>query len=177
MLITISILMENKPGALMRVTGLLTQRGYNIDSLTVARTLDPGLSRMTINVEVDSRQRALLIKQINRLVNVLQASDLTEAPAVLRELVLIRIRAPKETRPAILKEAEIFGARVVDSSVEGFALEATGDSEKMEEFIAVMEAYGEIEVTRSGLVAVSLEAKKLKLSPPVPKSTGEPVSA
>jgi acetolactate synthase-1/3 small subunit len=177
MLITISILMENNPGALMRVTGLLTQRGYNIDSLTVARTLDPGLSRMTINVEVDSRQRALLIKQINRLVNVLQASDLTEAPAVLRELVLIRIRAPKETRPAILKEAEIFGARVVDSSVEGFALEATGDSEKMEEFIAVMEAYGEIEVTRSGLVAVSLEAKKLKLSPPVPKSTGEPVSA
>jgi acetolactate synthase-1/3 small subunit len=173
MLMTISILMENKPGALMRVTGLLTQRGYNIETLTVATTLDPMLSRMTITVDVDARQRALLIKQINRLVNVLQASDLTDAPAVLRELVLVRIRAAMERRTAILKEAEIFGARVVDSSVEGFALEATGDTEKMAEFVAVLENYGEIEVTRSGMVAVSLEAKKLKLSPPVPK--GEPV--
>lgn len=175
MLMTISILMENKPGALMRVTGLLTQRGYNIESLTVAATLDPGLSRMTIVVDVDTRQRALVIKQMNRLVNVLQAQDLTEAPAVIREMILLRVRAPMDKRTAILKEAEIFGARVVDSSVEGFALEATGDSEKMEEFVAVMEAYGDIEVTRSGMVAVSLEAKKLKLSPPVSKTAGEPV--
>jgi acetolactate synthase-1/3 small subunit len=169
MLMTISLLMENKPGALMRVTGLLTQRGYNIDSLTVARTLDPGLSRMTINVDVDTKQRALVIKQMNRLVNVLQAQDLSEAPAVSRELVLIRIAARMENRTSILKEAEIFGARVVDSSVDGFALEVTGDPEKLNEFIAVMESYGEIEVTRSGMVAVSLEAKKLRLSPPIPK--------
>lgn len=176
MLMTISILMENKPGALMRVTGLLSQRGYNIESLTVARTLDPTLSRMTIAVDVESRQRAQVIKQMNKLVNVLQASDLTEAPAVLREMVLLRVRATMENRTAILKEAEIFGARVVDSSVEGFALEATGDSEKLEEFIAVMETYGEIEVTRSGMVAVSLESKKLRLAPPIPKAPGEPVA-
>jgi acetolactate synthase-1/3 small subunit len=166
---TISLLVENKPGALMRVTGLLTQRGYNIDSLTVASTLDPSLSRMTITVDVDPRLRAQVIKQMNRLVNVLQAVDLTEAPAVVRELVLLRVRASIEHRTAILKEAEIFGARVVDSSVEGFVLEVTGESEKLGEFIAVMESYGEIEVTRSGTVAVSLEAKKLKLSPPVAK--------
>lgn len=174
MQMTISILMENKPGALMRVTGLLSQRGYNIDSLTVARTLDPSLSRMTITVDVEPRQRAQVIKQMNKLINVLQATDFTDAPAVLREMVLLRVRATMETRTAILKEAEIFGARVVDSSVEGFALEATGDSEKLEEFIAVMETYGEIEVTRSGMVAVSLEAKKLRLAPPIQKTHAEP---
>lgn len=168
MLQTISLLVENKPGALMRVTGVLTARGYNIESLTVARTLDPGLSRMTIVVDVDPNLRNQVIKQINRLVNVLQAVDVTDAPAVARELVLVRIRAPREARTAILKEAEIFGARVVDSSLEGFALEATGEPEKLDEFINVMRAYGEIDVTRSGLVAVLLEPRRLRLSPPVP---------
>lgn len=177
MLVTISLLLENKPGAMMRVTGLLSQRGYNIESLTVARTLDPALSRMTIVVDVETRLRPHVLKQMNRLINVLQATDLSESAAVVRELVLLRVRAAMENRTAILKEAEIFGARVVDSSVEGFALEATGDAEKMDEFIAVMESYGDIEVTRSGAVAVSLESKKLRLSPPVPKSAGEPVPA
>ena len=169
MLQLISLLMENKPGALMRVTGLLTSRGYNIESLTVARTLDPELSRMSIVVDVEPNQRAQVIKQMNKLINVLQASDLTESPAVRRELVLLRVRATKDNRTTIIKEAEIFGARAVDSSIEGFALEATGDPEKLDEFIEVMRSYGEIEVTRSGLVAVSLEAKKLKLAPPVSK--------
>jgi acetolactate synthase-1/3 small subunit len=168
MIQVISLLVENKPGALMRVTGLLSSRGFNIESLTVARTLDPTLSRMTIAVDIEPQLRRQLIKQMNKLVNVLQAADLTEAPAVAREMVLLRVRAPLESRTAVLKEAEIFNARVVDSSLEGFAIEATGDAEKMDEFIDVMRSYGEIEVTRSGLVAVSLEAKKLRLSPPIP---------
>ena len=176
MLVTLSILLENKPGALMRVTGLLSQRGYNIESLTVARTLDPSLSRMTIVVDVETRLRQHLMKQMNRLINCLQANDLTEGPNVVRELVLLRVRAAQENRTAILKEAEIFAARVVDSSVEGFALEATGDSEKLDEFIAVMGTYGDIEVTRSGAVAVSLEPKKLRLSPPISKAQGEPAA-
>ena len=167
MLQLISLLMENKPGALMRVTGLLSARGYNIESLTVGRTLDPELSRMSIVVDVEPNQRAQVIKQMNKLINVLQAIDLTEGQAVRRELVLVRVRASMQNRAAILKEAEIFGARAVDSSVEGFALEATGDPEKLDEFIDVMRSYGEIEVTRSGLVVVALEAKKLKLAPPV----------
>jgi acetolactate synthase-1/3 small subunit len=175
MLQIISLLMENKAGALMRVTGLLTARGYNIDSLTVARTLDPGLSRMTIAVDIEPHGRRQLIKQMNKLINVLQATDLTEGPAVTREMVLMRVRALQESRTAILKEAEIFGARVVDSTIEGFALEATGDIEKLDEFINIMQSYGEIEVTRSGAVAVSLEAKKLRLSPPIP--LGEAVMA
>jgi acetolactate synthase-1/3 small subunit len=168
MLQVISLLVENKPGALMRVTGLLSARAYNIESLTVARTNDPTLSRMTIVVDVEPNLRAQVVKQMNKLINVLQASDLSDAPAVAREMLLLRIRATMETRTAILKEAEIFGARVVDSSVEGFAIEATGASEKLDEFIDVMRSYGEIEITRSGLIAVSLESKKLRLSPPIP---------
>jgi len=89
MLQLISLLVENKPGSLMRVTGVLAARGYNIESLTVARTLDPELSRMSIVVDIDSTQRAQVIKQINKLVNVLQVSDLTEGSAVRRELVLL----------------------------------------------------------------------------------------
>jgi len=170
MLQVISLLVENKPGALMRITGVLSARGYNIESLTVARTLDPTLSRMTIAVDVEPNLRTQVIKQMNKLVNVLQASDLTDTPAVKREMVLMRVRAPMSNRTAILKESEIFGARVVDSSTEGFALEVTGDSEKLDEFIDVMRSYGDIEVTRSGVVAVSLEAKKLRLAPPVPKN-------
>ena len=173
MIQVISLLMENKAGALMRVTGLLSARGYNIDSLTVARTLDPTLSRMTITVDVDSTQRRQVIKQMNKLINVLQAVDLSDGPAVIREMVLLRVRAAQDSRTAILKEAEIFGARVVDSSVEGFALEATGDVEKLDEFIDIMRSYGDIEVTRSGAIAVSLESKKLRLSPPVPRGAEE----
>ena len=172
MLQVISILLENKPGALMRVTGLLSQRGYNIESLTVARTLDPALSRMTIVVDVDSTLRQQVIKQMNRLINVLQATDLTESPAVVRELLLVRIRTAMESRTAILKEAEIFGGRVVDSSPEGYVIEATGDPETLNEFIDVMRAYGEIEVTRSGQLAIALDNKKLRLQPPVPTKAG-----
>lgn len=153
----------------MRVTGLLSQRGYNIESLTVARTLDPTLSRMTITVEVEPNIRAQVIKQMNKLINVLQATDVTDGPAVNRELVLVRMRVTQNSRTAVLKEAEIFGARVVDSTTEGFVLEATGDNEKLDEFIDVMRSYGETEATRSGMVSMSLDNKKLRLSPPVPR--------
>jgi acetolactate synthase-1/3 small subunit len=175
MLQVISVLLENKPGALMRVTGLLTQRGYNIESLTVARTFDPELSRMTIVVDVDPTLRQQVIKQMNRLLNVLQASDLTDASAVVRELVLVRIRVAQEARTAVLKEAEIFGGRVADSSTEGFVIETTGDPEKLNEFISVMRTYGEIEVTRSGALAIALDTKKLRLQPPVPTKGGSQV--
>ncbi len=168
MLQVISLLLENKPGALMRVTGLLSQRGYNIESLTVARTLDPELSRMTIVVDVDSTQRQQVIKQMTKLINVLQAADLTDSPAVVREMALVRIRTAQETRTAVLKEAEIFGGRVVDSSLEGFAIEFTGAQEKLNEFVDVMGSYGQVEVTRTGALALALDNKKLKLQPPVP---------
>src|SRR5258706_10071828 len=170
MLQIISLLVENKPGALMRIAGLLNARGYNIESLTVARTLDPTLSRMSIVVDIEPQLRSQVIKQMNKLINVLQASDLTDSSAVKREMVLLRVRAAMNSRTAILKEAEIFAARVVDSSTEGFALEVTGESEKLDEFIDLMRSYGDIEVTRSGTVAVSLRTKKLPLPAPVQKN-------
>ena len=151
MLQVISLLLENKPGALMRVTGLLSQRGYNIESLTVARTLDPELSRMTIAVDVDATLRQQVIKQMNKLHQ--------RAAGHRPDRIAARWCAnwcwcasawPQETRTAVLKEAEIFGGRVVDSSTEGFAIEVTGDPEKLNEFVDVMGSYGEIDVTRSG---------------------------
>lgn len=165
----ISLLLENKPGALMRVTGLLSQRGYNIESLTVARTLDPTLSRMTITVDVDANVRPQVIKQMNKLINVLQATDVTDSAAVNRELMLVRVRVQQPSRTALLKEAEIFQARVVDSTTEGFVLEVTGDPEKLNEFVDVISAYGDPEVTRSGIVSITLENRRLRLSPPVPR--------
>jgi acetolactate synthase-1/3 small subunit len=105
---------------------------------------------------------------MNKLINVLQATDVSNGPAVNRELVLLRVRTNQQNRTAVLKEAEIFHARVVDSTTEGFALEVTGDPEKLDEFIDVMRSYGDIEVTRSGMVSMSLENKKLRLSPPIP---------
>src|SRR5207245_4025814 len=98
---------------------------------------------MSIVVDIEPNQRAQLIKQMNKLINVLQATDLTETPSVVRELVLLRIKTAQEARTAVLKEAEIFGGRVVDSSTEGFAIEVTGDPEKLGEFIDVMGSYGE----------------------------------
>ncbi len=157
----------------MRVVGVLSARNYNVESLTVARTLDETLSRMTIVVDVEHKVRAQVVKQLNKLINVLQAQDLTEEKAVAREMILVRVRAEMANRTAILKEAEIFQARVVDSSVEGFAIECTGDPEKLDEFIDLMRSYGEIEVTRSGLVAVSLEPKKLRLASPIPLGASE----
>lgn len=171
----ISLLVENKPGSLMRIVGLISARGWNIDSLTVARTLDASLSRMTLAVDVDPNMRSQVVKQMNKLINVLQATDLTEGPAVTREMILMRVRAPQESRTAILKEAEIFGARVVDSSIDGFALEATGETEKLEEFAGIMRSYGDIEISRSGSVTLSLEAKKLRLSAPIAKGVQEKV--
>ena len=118
----ISLLMENKPGALMRVTGVLGQRGYNIESLTVARTIDPTLSRMTITVDVEPNIRAQVIKQMNKLINVLQATDVTDGPGVNRELILVRIRASQDSRTAIFKGCVY---RKVDSS-QGSAIPGDG---------------------------------------------------
>jgi acetolactate synthase-1/3 small subunit len=176
MIQTISVILENKPGALLRVTGVLAARGYNIESLTVAKTMDPELSRMTIVVDVEDRLRTQVIKQMSKLINVLQAIDMEDAPSVIRELVLVRVRCAQDQRTAVLKEAEIFHARVVDSSTEGFALEATGEPGKLDEFIEVMRSYGESDVARSGAVSMSLEAKKLRLQPPVPMPGAMPLA-
>ena len=160
MLQLISLLVENKPGALMRVTGLLTARGYNIESLTVAQTLDPELSRMTILAEVDPAMRPLLIKQIQRLINVIEAVDLSEKQIVIREMMLVKVLVSDEMRAALLKEAEIFRARVVDAAPGAYTLEATGASEKLDAFLEMMRTYGELEVIRSGAMAMPRSSRQ-----------------
>jgi acetolactate synthase-1/3 small subunit len=155
----ISLLVENKPGALMRVAGVLTARGYNIESLTVAKTLDPTLSNMTIVAEVDPSMRDLLIKQITRLVNVVEAVDLTEEQAVNRELALIKVTVSPDMRPALLKEADIFRARVVDAAPTSYTLEVTGAVEKLDALIGLLHNYGEVEMIRSGAMAMARSPK------------------
>ena len=164
----ISLLVENKPGALMRVAGVLTSRGYNIESLTVAKTLDPTLSSMTIVAAVGEQGRELLIKQISRLVNVIKAVDLTDSQAVRRELALIKVDVDEEKRASLLKEADIFRARVVDASPTSYTLEATGSPEKLNALISLLRSYGDLEMVRSGAMAMA-RAKHNKL--PVPRSS------
>ena len=152
----ISLLVENKPGALMRVAGVLTSRGYNIESLTVAKTLDPTLSSMTIVAEVSEENSDLLIKQITRLVDVVKAVDLTESKAVQRELALVKVSDVKpEMRSALTREAEIFRARIVDVAPTHYTLEVTGSPDKIDALIELLHHYGNVEMIRSGSMAMA----------------------
>jgi acetolactate synthase I/III small subunit len=152
----ISLLVENKPGALMRVAGVLTSRGYNIESLTVAKTLDPTLSSMTIVAEVSEENQDLLIKQITRLVDVVKAVDLTDSKAVQRELALVKVSDVRpEMRSALTREAEIFRARIVDVAPTHYTLEVTGSPEKIDALIELLHHYGNLEMIRSGSMAMA----------------------
>ena len=174
----IALLVENKPGALMRVAGVLTSRGYNIDSLTVARTLDPTLSSMTIVTETSPENGELLIKQIARLVNVVKAVDLTEGKSVQRELALIKVSGVKpEMRSALTKEAEIFRARVVDVSPDHFTLEVTGSPDKIDALIDLLHHYGDVQMIRSGLMAMARLPQNKRPIPMLKQEESEPVTA
>ncbi len=151
---TLSLYVENKSGVLARVAGVLSARGFNIDSLTVAKSLDPGFSVMTIVVGVDEALVEQVIKQLSKLINVITVTNLSEAPSVEREMALVKVTLPEESRHRLLQEAEIFRARVVDSSPGSYTLEATGDSDKLEAFLRVVESYGRLEIARTGAVAM-----------------------
>ena len=154
---TIAVLVDNEPGILARVVGLFSGRGYNIDSLTVAE-VDRGnaLSRITV---VTSGTRMIIeqIKaQLSRLVPVRKVHDLTdEGPCVERELALIKVAGRGETRIESLRLADVFRARVIDSTTESFVFEMTGSAEKLNAFIALMEPLGLAEVSRTGAVAIA----------------------
>jgi acetolactate synthase-1/3 small subunit len=151
---TISLYVENKAGVLARIAGLLSARGFNIESLTVAKALEPGFSLMTVVVDVEEALAEQVFKQLSKLVNVVQAVDLTPMASVQREMMLVKVYVPDEMRSRLLQEAEIFRARVVDAAPGSFTLEATGDSEKLEALLRVLEAYGRLEMARTGTVAL-----------------------
>jgi acetolactate synthase-1/3 small subunit len=151
---TLSVLVENRFGVLSRIAGLFSARGYNIESLTVARTSDPGLSRITMVVRCEPLLAEQILKQVDKLPNTVEAVDLTDANCVERELILVRVRAPEGKRTTLLTEAEIFRARVVTATPENYVFEVTGDTGKVEAFLDVVRPYGIDEMVRTGKVAL-----------------------
>jgi len=151
---TLSILVENRFGVLSRIAGLFSARGYNIESLTVARTSDPSLSRITMVVRCEPLLAQQILKNVNKLPNTVEAVDLTDANSVERELILVRVRAPEGKRTTLLTEAEIFRARVVTATPENYVFEVTGDTGKVEAFLDVVRPYGIDEMVRTGKVAL-----------------------
>ena len=152
----IALLLENEAGALSRVVGLFSARGYNIESLTVATTEDPSLSRMTIVTNGPPRVIDQIIAQLDRLVPVHSVTDLSEnGPYVERELALVKVAGTGEHRIEALRLAEIFRARPVDTTVESFIFEITGTTEKIDTFVGLMRQIGLVEVGRTGVVGLT----------------------
>ena len=158
---TLSVLVEDKPGVLARVSGLFSRRGFNITSLAVGPTETDGLSRMTIVVAVDEIRLEQITKQLNKLINVIKIVEQEPASSVARELVLVKVRADAATRSQIIEVAELFRARVVDVSPESVVLEATGTPEKLAALLRMLDEYGIREIVQSGMVALGRGPKAI----------------
>ncbi len=156
---TISLFVDNESGVLSRVAGLFSARGFNIESLNVAETLDPDTSRITLVTTGDDFVIEQVIKRFNNMVNVIWVDDLTEEPRVEREMILIRVDANEKNRAEILRMADIFRAKVVDVGAQSYSLELTGDKEKVNAFIELLEPMGIKEIARTGTVAMKRDAK------------------
>ena len=159
----ISLLMENEAGALSRVAGLFSARGYNIESLTVAPTEDPSLSRMTLVTRGSDRVIEQITKQLNKLVDVVKLIDLTEGAHIEREMLLIKVRAIAEMREEIKRLVDIFRGRVIDVTDKTYTIEMTGDSRKLDSFIQALPNTDIIETVRSGVTGISRGEKSLRL--------------
>ncbi len=152
---TLSVLVEDKPGVLARISALFSRRGFNIESLAVGPTEHPDISRMTVVVEVDLLPLEQVTKQLNKLVEVLKVVELDPITAVTHELVMVKVRADASTRSAILETAQIFKAKVVDATAESMILETTGNSDKISSMLEILEPYGIKEIVQSGVVAIN----------------------
>jgi acetolactate synthase I/III small subunit len=159
----ISILMENESGALSRVAGLFSARGYNIESLTVAPTEDPSLSRMTLVTRGSEEIIEQITKQLNKLIDVVKLIDLAESFHIERELMMIKIRTTGEMRDEIRSMADIFRGNIIDVTPTTYIVEMTGPSEKLDAFVAAIEPDTIIEVVRSGPTGISRGEKGLHL--------------
>ncbi len=158
----ISILMENESGALSRVSGLFSARGYNIESLSVAPTNDPTLSRMTLVTSGNEAVIEQIVKQLNKLIDVVKLMELVEYPYIEREMMLIKLRADGEAREEVKRLSDIFRGRIIDVTSEIYTVELTGTGEKLEAF---MDAVGEgriLEVVRSGAMGIARGERVLK---------------
>jgi acetolactate synthase-1/3 small subunit len=158
---TLSVLVENKPGVLARVSALFSRRGFNIDSLAVGPTEHSDVSRMTIVVNVEDLPLEQVTKQLNKLVNVLKVVELEVDTAVQRELLLVKVKADQATRTQVLEIVQVFRAKVVDVAPDAVTIEVTGTADKLDAFIRVLEPYGVRELVQSGVVAVGRGARSI----------------
>ncbi len=157
---TISVLVENKFGVLSRVSGLFSGRGFNIESLSVGETIDPNVSLMTIVTSGDDQIVEQITKQLNKLIDVIKVVDFMEIDHVEREMVLVKVAPKKENKTEVLKLAEIFRGRIIDSGHTTYTIEITGDERKIAAFIELIKSYGIKEFIRTGKVAMAREGIK-----------------
>jgi acetolactate synthase I/III small subunit len=155
----LSLLVDNEPGVLTRITGLFSGRGFNIESLCVAETTESNVSRVTIVTNGDSSILEQIKKQLNKLINVVKVFDFQGIPFVQRELALIKVRAKPEHKAEILRLVDIFRSRVVDVSAEYYTMELTGDEEKIDAFLELLKPMGIKEIAKTGAIAISREKK------------------
>jgi acetolactate synthase-1/3 small subunit len=151
---TLSVLVENTPGALARIAGLFSRRGFNIHSLAVGPTEHETVSRITIVVNVDDQPLEQVTKQLNKLVNVLKVVELDPAGAVERELMLVKVKADVGSRGQVLETVQLFRAKVVDVASDAVTIEVTGNAEKLAAFLRVLEPFGIRELVQSGIIAI-----------------------
>ena len=159
---TISVLVENEFGVLARVAGLFSSKGYNIDSLSVSETIDPTLSRMTIVTHGSDQIVEQIIKQLNKLVNVIKIVEHDQGSAVERELMLVKVRSDGDNRARIMEIADVFRVNVVDVTHGTLTLEASGKPEKLEALLGMLRDFGVVELSRTGRVALARGDRSIK---------------
>ena len=158
---TISVLVVNQSGVLSRISGLFSGRGFNIESLNVAETNEPGVSRMTIITLGDDKKIEQITKQLNKLIDVIKVVDLTEEHFVDRELILVKMNSEPRVREEILRIVDIFRAKVIDVSPDNYTVEITGDEGKIKGFLDLLKPLGIKEIVRSGRIAISRGSKSI----------------
>ena len=152
---TLSVLVEDQPGVLARIASLFSRRSFNIESLAVGPTEHSGVSRITIVVNVDELPLEQVTKQLNKLINVIKIVELDPVQSVQRELMLVKVRADLETRSHVLETVALFRAKVVDVAPDAVTVEATGNADKLEALLRVLEPFGIRELVQSGMVGIS----------------------
>jgi len=158
---TLSVLVENRPGVLARIAALFSRRGFNIDSLAVGPTEHPEISRMTVVVDVDELPLEQVTKQLNKLVEVLKVVELEPSAAVQREILLVKVRTDLQSRSHVLETVQLFRAKVVDVAGDALTIEVTGNRDKLNAFLEVLEPFGIKELVQSGMVAIGRGSRSI----------------
>jgi acetolactate synthase-1/3 small subunit len=169
----LSMLVENHQGVLSRIAGLFSGRGYNLESITAGVTTDPQISRITLVCKGDDNVIDQIKKQLNKLIDVIKVTDLSPLPSLHRELALIKVRAKPNQRGEVFQVADVFRARVLDVGIDSMVLEVTGSSDKLDNFIAVLQPYSIREVARSGLISMERGRKQTTEAPLKRKGASE----